>query len=1102
MNRNRKKTITSLQRVISVFFIMLFFAQAGWTQLSMECPSAVNVVMPWTSTDLVVNWDAPIATTNCASSTNINLTSNFESGTLFGVGTYTVSYQATDDCSNVASCSFLVTVERAPADLVISVTNCPSAYPNSGDDYIVDFAITNNGALPLDSMELRLGQPYYQYGPEVDFVGGALLTPSIAPGETYVGSHNFGAVTSVPADFRIYGWNATYSPVYRLGTHFSPSHGNVSGDVDLFCKKFDSPLSVEVAANSYLIDANGHLEYDVTVSNLGAEMAANIMTHVGSPLYGKNLFTLTNLPTGATEWRNADAAEDLFLNIPLLAAGASTTFHVSVAMQGAIDSVFMPDVYAYSHHQVNETVMYDVTNAQFFKQAPSSCGAIAGFTKLGEHNGHGYYMSDASVPWAQAKTLAENAGGYLATMNNQAENDFLKSKLNNNLVFIGYNDAATEGVGQWADNESVTLDLSYNNSAENDYAVMNFWAGTWQMVNQYVYKPFVMEMDCGAGTSGTPDLTVTNLNISSANAQVGDTINVSFDLNNIGTGAVSGDYKIRFIVEHYGLFTAVAYSVGGVNASNTPVGTTTMNGTFVLPYIVNGEYTFEVHADSKEMVDELDEYNNSAFTPFTIFSERCANVPGFIKLGEYNGHGYYLSETSTSWIQAKSKAIAGGGYLATMNDQGENDFLKSHLGNNMVFIGYNDALTEGAGQWANNEPVTLDLSYNNSAENDYAVMNFWAGTWQLVNHSVQKPFVMEMDCGGTTGGSQPDLTVSNMTNLPSQATAGTQVDFNFDLNNIGNATATGAYTIGMYLSSDQSFSVDDALVGEVPTGGTPVGTIAAVPAAIAIPANTANGAYYLLLVADTGNTIAESNENNNMVTAAITVGTSTGGGCSATIAGFTKLGEYNGHGYYLSDASANWGQAKTQAENAGGYLATMNDQAENDFLKSNIGNEMVFIGYNDAATEGVGSWATNESVTLDLSYSNSAENDYGVMNFWAGTWQMVNQFVAKKYVMEMNCATPQPAPIVLTPKTLVGAEIQGVYPNPVMDNFTLRVVSVDEKETSFNIYDARGQRLLSEKRYLPQGVSEVDFDVSELPAGMYFVKAEGMNAYHNFVIMR
>jgi len=131
----------------------------------------------------------------------------------------------------------------------------------------------------------------------------------------------------------------------------------------------------------------------------------------------------------------------------------------------------------------------------------ASCGNIQGFTKLGEYNGHGYYLSNAGASWNDAKTLAENAGGYLVTINDQTENDFVKSNLINNLVFIGFNDATTEGTGQWANNEPVTLDLSYDNTDGSDYAVMNFWAGTWQMVNQSVIKPFIMEVNCGAGTN-------------------------------------------------------------------------------------------------------------------------------------------------------------------------------------------------------------------------------------------------------------------------------------------------------------------------------------------------------------------------------------------------------------------------------------------------------------------------------------------------------------------------------------------------------------------------------------------------------------------------
>lgn len=223
--------------------------------------------------------------------------------------------------------------------------------------------------------------------------------------------------------------------------------------------------------------------------------------------------------------------------------------------------------------------------------------------------------------------------------------------------------------------------------------------------------------------------------------------------------------------------------------------------------------------------------------------------------------------------------------------------------------------------------------------------------------------------------------------------------------------------------------------------------------------------------------------------------------CDA-ISGFTKLGEHNGHAYYLSDASASWQEAKTLAENAGGYLATMNDQAENDFLQSNLNNNMVFIGYHDEANEGIGQWANNESVTLDLSDGNTSEKDYAVMNFWNGEWGMVSQWVHKLFVMEMACGSPQPIPKQQAVNTVVSSTIYDIYPNPALDHITLSVIAQEEKMATFNIYDGRGQVLLSEKRFLPQGSSEVGFELSSLPMGMYFVKEAGASKYQNFVIMR
>ena len=358
---NNKEGCTSYQEVI--------LACSPSIGILLSCPEDISTVIPSGASDVTVSWNEAIVTTNCASSSDVNLSSTIASGTAFGVGLYTVTYEATDDCSNVSSCSFTITVGPSPASLDINITNCPTAYPNSGDDYFLGFSMTNTGGLASDPMSFDLVQPYIQTGDEEYSGVGSVSIPAINPGETYSSNHNFGAVASYPSDFKLTTWQAYFSNSYQLRTNFGPGEDNYVASIDLFCKKFDSQLKVEVNADSYLIDANGNLEYDITVSNLGSELAANIMTHVGPTLWGKNGFTLSNKPAGSKEWRSKDNKEDLFLDIPLLEAGSSKTFHVAIHIQGEIDAIFEPNVYVYSHHQINEQINNDITEAKFYKAA-------------------------------------------------------------------------------------------------------------------------------------------------------------------------------------------------------------------------------------------------------------------------------------------------------------------------------------------------------------------------------------------------------------------------------------------------------------------------------------------------------------------------------------------------------------------------------------------------------------------------------------------------------------------------------------------------------------------------------------------------------------
>jgi len=121
------------------------------------------------------------------------------------------------------------------------------------------------------------------------------------------------------------------------------------------------------------------------------------------------------------------------------------------------------------------------------------------------------------------------------------------------------------------------------------------------------------------------------------------------------------------------------------------------------------------------------------------------------------------------------------------------------------------------------------------------------------------------------------------------------------------------------------------------------------------------------------------------------------------------LGEFNNSKYFLSDNSATWPNAQAAAANTnGGYLVSINDAAENDFLESVIGSNIYFIGLSDAQTEGSLTWDSGEDVNYDNSAGNNASGDYGVLYFWDGSWGFENSEVWRSYIIEVPCASNPP----------------------------------------------------------------------------------------------
>ena len=95
--------------------------------------------------------------------------------------------------------------------------------------------------------------------------------------------------------------------------------------------------------------------------------------------------------------------------------------------------------------------------------------------------------------------------------------------------------------------------------------------------------------------------------------------------------------------------------------------------------------------------------------------------------------------------------------------------------------------------------------------------------------------------------------------------------------------------------------------------------------------------------------------------------------------------------YLLTQKATTWKEAQAIAQSYGGNLVTINDAAEEAWLKSNFGSSETFwLGINDVETEGEMKWVSGETVTYTNWKSGQPNNygnneDYGIM-YTDGQW--------------------------------------------------------------------------------------------------------------------
>lgn len=115
----------------------------------------------------------------------------------------------------------------------------------------------------------------------------------------------------------------------------------------------------------------------------------------------------------------------------------------------------------------------------------------------------------------------------------------------------------------------------------------------------------------------------------------------------------------------------------------------------------------------------------------------------------------------------------------------------------------------------------------------------------------------------------------------------------------------------------------------------------------------------------------------------------------AQIIGGPIVSPLNGHTYYLLEAST-WTQAQTWAVSLGGNLATVRNQAENDWLYQTFGSgsgnaRHLWIGLNDIAQEGVWEWVSGETTSF-FKWDSGEPNNFNGNEDWVHLWADEDQF--------------------------------------------------------------------------------------------------------------
>ena len=433
-------------------------------------------------------------------------------------------------------------------------------------------------------------------------------------------------------------------------------------------------------------------------------------------------------------------------------------------------------------------------------------------------------------------------------------------------------------------------------------------------------------------------------------------------------------------------------------------------------------------------------------------------IPGFIFLGEYNGHRYFCSDNSNyTWSEANTAAQAAGGHLAVINSDQENHYLACRVQAYYSWIGLSDQNNEGSFEWVNGDAVnyTKWSSYepNNTGGYycgpggaDHTVLKRWSGKWFDRRECNKHEFIMEVPCGN-------DVVINQIAGPTS-----------------GSLFATGTTTI--------TYSATDSVTGATDTTSFDVTIGDCTPTYCNVNGNTDYEWIQRVKIGSVDNT----------------------SGNDGGYADYTSFTTHANTGQWVNLKLYPGFAGKKFKEYWAVYVDWNNDGDFYDY------KECVYTGKGKKMKSGsfkVPSWAAmgNLRVRVVMRWGG-----YGSSCGYCGYGEVEDYSLVIDNATGSGLNTKKGGSIADSdaPETgeIFAQEAFDLYPNPAQANgqITVSIRSAQTEESSLSIFNSVGKLIHTEKVQLRAGLNTLEITLQDLSVGTYFVKTDNQTEAIPFIV--